>query len=309
MTRVSVVLPAWNGMRWLPELIARLRAQDLAAELVALDSGSRDGTRELLEREADVFVEVPPSEFDHGLTRNLGIERSSGDLVVLLTQDALPADPRWLRELVHPFEDPLVAGASSRQLPRPDASPVTRLALAGWHAAGATPRKVRFESAAEFDALAPLEQLAACIFDDVCSCLRRSVWLHHPFRRAGIAEDLIWAREVLRAGHALAFAAGSAVFHSHERSPAYELKRTFVLHRQLHALFGVRTLPGPASLARAVSSQIFAHAQAALSGPGGIGSTREAARGLLLAVAWPLGQYLGGLAGTAGIGPEKLEGV
>jgi rhamnosyltransferase len=297
-------------MLTLPDLVARVRAQDLPAELVALDSGSTDGSREFLQRRADVFVEVPAGEFDHGLTRNLGIERSSGDLVVLMAQDALPADTRWLSELTRPFADAAVAGASARQLPLPGASAVTRLALARWHAAGSTPRRVRFESAAQFDALPPLQKLAACIVDDVCSCVRRSAWLHHPFRKAGIAEDLIWAREVLRAGHALAFAAAAAVFHSHERGPLYELKRTLLLHRQLQSVFGVRTLPGPSGTLRAVLSQLLAHAQAlAAEPPPRIGRTREIARALGLAVAWPLGQYLGGLAGARGAGPDKVEGV
>ncbi len=59
--------------------------------------------------------------------------------------------------------------------------------------------------AEDFARLSPLERLALCTFDNVCSCIRRSVWRVHPFPEAPIAEDVEWAREVLVAGYRLAY--------------------------------------------------------------------------------------------------------
>src|SRR5262249_44175789 len=102
---VSVVLPTRNGADTLPAVLAAIRRQraDLAVEIVAVDSSSTDGTAELLRRSADRVVSIAADAFDHGLTRNLGIEHARGELVVLMVQDAEPASDRWLAALTAPL--------------------------------------------------------------------------------------------------------------------------------------------------------------------------------------------------------------
>ena len=305
---VSIALPTLDGIATLPELFERLRGQRLDAdvEIVAVDSGSVDGSRSLLARQADRLIEISPAEFNHGLTRNLLLESTRGALVVLLVQDALPASPSWLAELIAPLlEDPWVAGAYARQLPRPDASALTRRALSRWAAADEVPRRVSLSSRAELDSRAPIDRLRTCAFDNVCACIRRSVWRHHPFRATPIAEDLEWAKEVLLAGHTLAFAPAAAVFHSHERSVRYELKRTYQTHRRLFELFGVRTIPSGRQLLSAWASSLVEHTRVM----SGAGPGAQWGHALGLAVAWPLGQYLGGLHAARGGHPFLTPGV
>ena len=50
-------------------------------------------------------------EFDHGGTRDRGVRMSTADLVVCMTQDAMPADETLIEELVKPFDDPEVWAA------------------------------------------------------------------------------------------------------------------------------------------------------------------------------------------------------
>jgi len=288
---VSIVVPTLDGAATLPALLDAVAAQraPFAHEVVAVDSGSSDGTLELLEARADRLVRVERAAFDHGLTRNLGVEAARGDLVVLMVQDAVPASPDWLASLVAPLlEDASVAGAYARQVPRPDASRLTRTYLARWAAASPDARPPQRLSPGAFARLTPLERLQACAFDDVCSCVRRAVWTAHPFKATPIGEDLEWAREVLLAGHALVYAPDAVVVHSHERSARHELRRTRLVHARLAELFDLRLVPDAPSLLRAVASTAAAHARLAeWSRP------RAAARAMALAVAWPLGQYLG----------------
>jgi glycosyltransferase involved in cell wall biosynthesis len=309
---VSIVLLTRNGGATLPatlDAIARQRA-DFAYEIVAVDSGSTDDTLPLLERMAREVVAIPSRSFNHGLTRNLGIERASGELIVLLVQDALPTTDHWLARLTTPLRaDARVAGTFCRQLPRPHATALTKHYLDGWVAASATPRSVRLTDPAELDRLDPMARLHLCAFDNVCSCVRRSVWQQIPFRETPIAEDLEWGKAVLLRGHSLQFVPDAAVLHSHDRSAWYEFTRTYVLHRRLLELFGLRTIPTVRLLIRAILSSARLHlncereATRAGNGKAGLG------RALALAVAWPLGQYLGALSAARRWKPLRVEGV
>jgi rhamnosyltransferase len=308
---VSIVIPTLNGGMRTKAIIEAIRRQHFAPppELVIIDSGSADGSRSMLSTAADVFVEIPPKSFNHGETRNLGVARSTGELVVMLVQDALPKGDDWLAALIAPFaRDHTIAGTFARQIPRPDASPLTRRQLAGWVAGQRDPRVTRIRDRAEYDGWTPLERLRACAFDNVCAALRRSVWTAHPFARVPIAEDLAWARDVVLAGHALAYVPDAIVEHSHNRSAWYELKRTWALHQQLHLLFGVRTIPSIRHLARAIASTAISHRQW-LREEDPNSDFRSHVHGQALAVAWPVGQYLGGLTAGSERAYWRLAGV
>ena len=298
---VSIVIPTRNGMATLPALIDAVRGQrfDAPIEIVAVDSSSTDGTGELLQRRADRVVVIPAEEFNHGLTRNLGVDHAQAELVVLMVQDALPASDRWLAHLVEPLEaDCSLAGTFARQRPQPGASAITRYYLERAIAGREEPHTMAIDRS-NLTALPPLDRLALCTFDNVCSCIRRSIWRDHPFRATAIAEDLEWARDVLMAGYRLAYTPQAVVTHSHDRSARYEFARTYLLHRRLFELFEVRTIPTLPLLARAAASSLALHwrcERESSTEP----SFGRLARALSLAIAWPLGQYLGALSAAKG---------
>jgi glycosyltransferase involved in cell wall biosynthesis len=77
--RASIVLPTRNGAATLPavlDAISRQRA-DFSFEVIAVDSSSTDGTADLLRRRCDRLISIAAEAFDHGLTRNLGIEQAA----------------------------------------------------------------------------------------------------------------------------------------------------------------------------------------------------------------------------------------
>lgn len=302
---VSIVLPTRNGAATLPSLLDSISRQrvDFPVEIIAVDSSSSDGTADLLRGRVDRLIGIPSGAFDHGLTRNLGIEQAGGELIVLLVQDALPASDSWLAALTAPLiADDSIAGAFARQLPRPDASAVTRHYLARWVASSEVGRTVGFADNAGLESLDPATRLERCVFDNVCSCIRRSIWRRHPFRQTPIGEDIEWAGEVLQAGYRLAYVPEAEVIHSHDRSARYELTRTYLLHRRLYELFELRTIPTLPLLARAIASSLVVHvrcqarASRLLDGTG---------RAIALAFAWPLGQYLGALSAVRGWRPRR----
>jgi rhamnosyltransferase len=236
-----------------------------------------------LARRVDRLVPIAPASFNHGATRNLGIEHCRGDLVWLLVQDALPVSDDWLIALIRPLrEDDHVAGAYARQIPRPEADAITRYYLGGYQACSEMPRTVSVASAEDFARLSAFDRLALCTFDNVCSCVRRSVWQVHPLPVTSSAEDVAWAREALLAGHRLAYEPWAAVVHSHHRSARYELDRTYMLHQRLHKLFGLTTVPTARHLARAIMTSLVAHGRCVVAdgGPGQSERGSLVARGL-----------------------------
>jgi rhamnosyltransferase len=309
---VSIVIPTRNGMRTLPGVLEAVAGQriDLPFEIVAVDSESSDGTPDWLAGRVQRLLTIRASEFDHGLTRNLGVEQARGALIVLLVQDAQPRSDRWLANLVAPLlADESLAGTFARQQPYPDANPIVRYYLERAVVGSSEPRVARLRDLADFQAMAPLERLSVCTFDNVCSCIRRSVWRAHPFRAAVIAEDLAWARDVLLAGHGLAFVPAATVVHSHDRPASYEFERTRQLHRRLNELFDVRTIPTLPALARAVSSSLALHVRCHPRAARNIRGVAGLGRSLALAAAWPLGQYLGARAAVADRSRARDGGV
>ena len=117
--RVSIVVPTLDGAATLPALLDAVAGQQapFSFEVVAVDSGSADGSLDLLEGRVARLVRIERASFDHGLTRNRGIEAARGELVVLTVQDAVPASPGWLASLVAPLlDDSSVAGTYARQV-------------------------------------------------------------------------------------------------------------------------------------------------------------------------------------------------
>jgi rhamnosyltransferase len=253
--RVSIVLPVRNAGPELDEVLAGIGTQrhDLGAvEVLAVDSGSTDGTIERLERFGAKVLRIAPETFDHGGTRDFAIEQATGELVVLLVQDATPGDERWLANLVREFEDPRVAGIWCRQVARPDAPSVTALRLAQ-SAHGSTERRIaRLPDGKTLDDFDPFGRLSLCTFDNVCSAVRKDVWRSLRFGPCAFAEDLIWGKAAIEARHTIVYTPDAFVVHSHDRSVGYEYRRTYLAHHALARLFGVRTVPDQATAWRSL---------------------------------------------------------
>lgn len=249
----TIVLLVKNGAGYLGDSLPAIYAQqaDFDFRVLAIDSGSRDGSLEILARYPAHVVRIPPQTFDHGETRNLGAQLAGPgcDFVVYLSQDAEPHDETWLANLVRPLrDDPTVAGAFSRHLPRPTSSPaMVRQLTTAWQSGGDARIVKRMP---EERALYERDRLHYAHFSNTSSVIRRSVWEGIRFPRTGFAEDAQWADAALRAGHAIVFEPTSVVIHSHDY-PALEQFRQNVDHvAGMKAIFPGVIPRGPAAWLR-----------------------------------------------------------
>ena len=248
---VSVVVPTWNGGERFRRVLDILARQDVPGglQLVVIDSGSRDGTREAAAAAGALVVDQDQATFNHGATRNRGIEASAGQVVVLLTQDALPISESFVTGMLRPFADAAVDGAYGRQYPLPDADPILKHRLEQWSASRDEPalqHLVQTDEAASlelFDELPPLERYLRCAFDNVASAVRRSSWELRPFPPRNFGEDVAWARRILLAGGTIAYEPSAEVEHSHPISIKREFFRLYRDHKNLYELFGLQNVP------------------------------------------------------------------
>ncbi len=208
MIDVSVVLPTRNGGPRFRRVLERLQEQEspLAVEHLVVDSASSDGTDAAARAAGFRVIPFDPRAFDHGATRDFAIAQTSGRVIILLVQDALPVDRKWLDRLARPLlEDEGAAGAFSRQVPIPGGNPILAARLAGWIAGRDEARRAWLAPDRPWESLTPIERLELVAFDNVISCKRRDVWRRVPFGRRPFGEDLGWATAAIRAGWAIRF--------------------------------------------------------------------------------------------------------
>lgn len=240
--RVSVVVPIRNGgtlFGHLARSLAHSRAlHDL--DVLIVDSGSTDGTVELATEAGFRVHHIPPSEFGHGRTRNLGVRLAEGDVVCFLTHDVLPCTPDWPLRFAEVLRDPAVAGVYGRQVPR-DASTMEMFFVALNYPA----EPLRFDPRPDGHHPRP----GRVLFSNAFSALRRDVALRIPFPDSvGYSEDLVWAHHALAAGYSLVYEPAAEALHAHHYTRRGIFRRSYLIGQSLAAY----DMAGGASLGESV---------------------------------------------------------
>lgn len=217
---VGLVVPTLNAERELGSLLDAVMGQTrVPDDILIVDSSSDDNTLGIAASYPGVRVMVIRREdFDHGGTRQLALEEVTGDFVLFLTQDAVPADERYVENLLAPFDDPGVGMASGRQVPKPGARRYVQLV-----------QEFNYPAASNVRSEEDIERLGIRAFfaSDACSAYRRSALeaIGGIPRPCATNEDMLAAARFLRNGFKAAYAADACVVHSHNLTPVEQFRR------------------------------------------------------------------------------------
>jgi rhamnosyltransferase len=227
--KISVIIPVRNEALRMRQCIEGILKQTIPVhEIIVIDSGSTDGTLEILNSFPEVtLIEIDGADFNHGLTRNLGVEACSGEFCLLTVGDAYAYDAHWIAHMMDGFTDDEVLAVCGQQVVDhlPENNPLQ------WFRPFSEPNIKRLQfSASQWAALTPTEKRDATGWDDVNAMYRREALIHQPFEKTSYSEDAIWAFNALANGHAIAYNKRGRVYHYHNEDADFAFKRALTSH-------------------------------------------------------------------------------
>ncbi|MXQ72987.1 glycosyltransferase [Clostridiaceae bacterium DONG20-135] len=224
---ISIVIPVKNGGEKFKKCLAMIKNQktSLTYEVICVDSGSKDDSIAVIKEYGYTLYEIPAAEFGHGKTRNFGASKGSGQFIVFITQDAIPAHENWLENLVRPmYLDKDIVGGFGAHYPDFENCNVFEI------------RNITecFRQFGDQTNIISLDDQSAFLkndayrgyisfFSDNNSCVRKSIFEIYPYDDVNFAEDQIWMRKMMEKGYKKVFCYDAPVIHSHN----YPLKEYF----------------------------------------------------------------------------------
>lgn len=249
---VSVVLLTKNGGEVLIESLQEIRDQQFArpCEVIIVDSGSTDGTLEKIKACADQFAQIPSDQFNFGLTRDLGFSLAKGQFIATLSQDAIPANRRWLKNLVEPFQhNDSLAAVSGRTLMNDGVREFFWSRIGFYY----------FTS----DFKKWIEQTGGKSLSNVNACYRKDAWEKINFGSCEMGEDQRFVRRALALGFEIGEAPHATVYHGHNYTLGSLFLRSFneaICFRDLGIHYGIahlfRDIIGPKKYLRLLNGLV-----------------------------------------------------
>lgn len=221
---VDVIIPTYKPDEKLTRLVSMLQNQTYPVDHILIINTEEELWKQELIRDMD-RVEVfhtKKEEFDHGGTRRLGESFSNADILVYMTQDAVPADRTLIYHLIQPLEREKVKASYARQLPDNECRIIESYT-----------RNFNYPEDSCIKNLEDLPELGIKTFfcSNVCAAYDHKTYkkLGGFPKRAIFNEDMIYAGHLVQAGYSIAYAAEAEVIHSHNYSCMQQFHRNFDL--------------------------------------------------------------------------------
>lgn len=213
--RISVIIRTLNEEKYLGDLLAAIRSQDLSTsafnnyvEIVLVDSGSTDNTINIAKNFGCLVYSIERQHFSFGRSLNLGCEQSTGDIFVFVSGHCVPVGQFWLQNLCNPLVDAKIQYTYGKQIGGPE----TRLS-----------ESRIFQK--YFKAQSEIPQLE--IFcNNANAAILASIWYKNRFNEelTGL-EDMYLAKNISRQYSCIGYVADAVVIHHHHESWSQVRKR------------------------------------------------------------------------------------
>ncbi|MBD3796066.1 MAG: glycosyltransferase family 2 protein [Epsilonproteobacteria bacterium] len=221
VSKISIIILTYNAGKYLLTLLEKIKNQSINEyELIIIDSSSKDKTVEIAEQYTNNVIVIPQSEFDHGGTRAKAAQMAEGEIVVFLTQDALPFDEFTIENIIKVFEDEKVGAAYGRQLSYEDAN------LFGKHL-----REFNYQGNSYIRDKNDISKygIKTAFLSDSFACYQKSALESIGWFKSDLilGEDTYAGAEMILGDYKLAYVAEAKVYHSHSYTVWQEFKRYF----------------------------------------------------------------------------------
>lgn len=210
--RISVIIPTLNAGASIGELLSKLLSQTIPPfEIIVIDSSSGDTTVNIADGMGAKTIVVRQSAFNHGGTRNRAALEAKGDILLFMTQDALPCDNLLIEKLIVPLRGSPVAAAFGRHIPNRNASLLESFA-----------RRFNYPEQGSIKGIDDVKTygIKTFFFSNVCSAIKKDAFLKAGLFPEGVPsnEDMLLAAKLIINGHKIAYVPDAKVIHSHNYS-------------------------------------------------------------------------------------------
>lgn len=229
MEKEDIIIPVYKPDGKFLTLIEKLGKQSVLPNRIIIMNTEQKyydrliyGTSFQKEHRDMVVKHLSRREFDHGRTRNRGVQYSDTDFFIMMTQDAVPADEYLVERLLEQLGNENVAVAYARQLADGDSSEIEKYT-----------RNFNYPEQSKIKTKADLETLGIKTFfcSNVCAAYNRKIFdeLGGFVKHTIFNEDMIYAARAVEAGYGIAYTAEARVVHSHDYSNREQFQRNFDL--------------------------------------------------------------------------------
>ena len=229
MEKADIIIPVYKPDGKFLTLIEKLGKQSVLPNRIIIMNTEQKyydrliyGTSFQKEHRDMVVKHLSRREFDHGRTRNRGVQYSDTDFFIMMTQDAVPADEYLVERLLEQLGNENVAVAYARQLADGDSSEIEKYT-----------RNFNYPEQSKIKTKADLETLGIKTFfcSNVCAAYNRKIFdeLGGFVKHTIFNEDMIYAARAVEAGYGIAYTAEARGVHSHDYSNRKQFQRNFDL--------------------------------------------------------------------------------
>lgn len=234
---IDVFIPAYRSDHKLNDLLRNLQKQTIKPRKIYIlhTKIHEDDVQALppMDRGNLEVISINKEDFDHGATRAYGASLSDADILMFMTQDAVPDNKYLIENLIKPYEDSSIGATYGRQLSSRKDKLIERYTRQFNY-----PKNSRIKSAEDLDELG----IKTYFCSNVCSTYRRDVYEEQGgfVDRTMFNEDMIMAYSIINSGYKIAYVAEARVQHSHKYSYMQQFTRNFdlgVSHKEYEEIF------------------------------------------------------------------------